>query len=144
MHIIAVLLQPSKVNPLTAKYFNELSFFLLILFSKFSSHTLCIAFGLWFNLLGIIVFLISQPYPTRFQWNLSYPLHYAELLQTVLYIRRCNLPPASHPPTYPHHPPHPHHPSAPTTYPTPSRPSTPYMYNPWYYSGCETSWCYNI
>ena len=52
--------------------------------SSFSLHTLALACGLWFNLFDIIVFPISQPYPTRFQSNLSYSLHYAYSTSTVI------------------------------------------------------------
>ena len=55
---ITVLLRASKVNPLTAKYFNWQSFF-------YFPHFLCTP--LWFNLFGsyILVFLIrmsAMPY----------------------------------------------------------------------------------
>ena len=55
------------------KIFNWQSFFFL----RFHRTPLAWACGLWFNLFGILVFLISQPYPTIFQCNLNYPLHYA-------------------------------------------------------------------
>ena len=58
------LLQASKVDPLTAKYFNWQSFFKIFVF--FACTPLAWAYGLWFKLFRILV-LISQPYPTRFQ-----------------------------------------------------------------------------
>ena len=71
---VTVLQQPFKIDPFTAKHFNKISFFSN---SLFSSHTLAWACSLWFNLFCMLVFLISQPCPTRFQWNLCYTLPYA-------------------------------------------------------------------
>ena len=87
---ITVLLQASKVNPLTATYCNRQSFS-----SSFSSHTQAWACGLWFNLFDIFIFLISQPYPIRFQWNLSYPLQYAYPTSTAIFrlILLCSITP---------------------------------------------------
>ena len=59
-------------------------FFLIPFLFIFFSHP-CMACGLWLNLFGIIVFLISQPYPTKFQWNLSYPLKYAYSTCTAIF-----------------------------------------------------------
>ena len=58
---VTVLLQASKIDPLAAKYFDHVSFFL------FSSYTPSIGLRFVVNLFGIIVVPISQPYPTRFQ-----------------------------------------------------------------------------
>ena len=79
---VTVLLHCSKVDPLTVKHFNWQS--LLILF-YFLCTPLSLACSLWFNLFGILVFLMSQPYPTRFTWNLSYPLHYAYSKSTAIF-----------------------------------------------------------
>ena len=62
---VTVLLQASKVDPLTTKYFKWQSFYFL--FSLISLHTLAWACGLWFNLFGILLFLICQPRLTSFQ-----------------------------------------------------------------------------
>ena len=77
---VTILPQPFKVDPFTAKYFNQILFFSN---SLFSSHTLAWACCLWFNLFGMLVFLISQPYLTRFQWNLCYTLPYAYSTSTT-------------------------------------------------------------
>ena len=84
---ITVLLQASKIDPLTAKYSTRFCFL------NFLCTPLALVCGLWFNLFGIIVFPIFQPYPTRFQWNLSYLLYctysdlscYVTLLNSILY-----------------------------------------------------------
>ena len=81
---VTVLLQPSIINRLTAKYFNWQSFF-----SLFSSHTLWPPWmGLWFvdSLFGILVFLISQPCPYIFWWNLCYYFLYVSSTSTTIYI----------------------------------------------------------
>ena len=77
---------------LTAKYFNWQSFFY---FLRFLRTPLAWACGLWFNLFGILVFLISQPYRTRFQCNLNYLLHYAHSTSTAIFrlIRLCSFTP---------------------------------------------------
>ena len=77
---VIVLLQASKIDPLTAKYFDWQSFF-----SSFSSHTLAWACGLWFNLFGIIVFPICQPCLTSIQWNLTCLLLYAYSTSTATF-----------------------------------------------------------
>ena len=62
------------------RLFNHKIFNCVVFSNLFSSHTLdpcewtC---SLWFNLFGMLVFLISQPCLTRFHWNLRHPLPYA-------------------------------------------------------------------
>ena len=73
---VTVLLQPSKVNRLATQYFNWELFF-LIYFLRTPVGPCEWACGLWINLFGMFVFLISQSCLTRFQWNLCYPLPYA-------------------------------------------------------------------
>ena len=89
--IITVLLQPISLS-FNRKYFNRQSFFSSKSFSFiFFAHPL---HGLRF-VVCIIIFLISQLYPTRFQWNLSYPLHYTYSTSTAIFrlILVCNITP---------------------------------------------------
>ena len=74
---VHVLLQASKVDPLTAKYFNWQS-----VFFYFLRTPLAWACGLWF---GIVVFPICQPCLTIFQWNVSYLLLYAYSTSTGIF-----------------------------------------------------------
>ena len=94
---VTVLVQASKINPLTAKYFIWQLFFSLI--SSFSLHSLAWGCGLWFNLFGIVVFSICQPCPLVFSetWATIYFMQtlqvqqfldlscYITLLHSVLY-----------------------------------------------------------
>ena len=61
IHIVTVLLQPFKVDPFTAKYFNKISFFSNSnYYDLFSSHTLWPrewACGLWIVYLVYLFFL---------------------------------------------------------------------------------------
>ena len=60
---VTVLLQPFKVDPFTAKYYTKISFFLILIhyFLRTPFGPREWACGLWINLFGILVFLISQP-----------------------------------------------------------------------------------
>ena len=81
---VTVLLQPSTVDRLTAKYFNwQPFFFLYFLHTPFGPHEW--ACGLWINLFGILVSLISQLCLTRFQLNLCYPFPYAYSTSTAIF-----------------------------------------------------------
>ena len=82
IHWVTVLLQASKVNLLTAKCLTSSCFFLLILFLFYFLRTPLVVCGLIYS---VLVFLISQPYATRFQWNLSYPLYYAYSTSTGIF-----------------------------------------------------------
>ena len=54
------------------------------LFSFFIAHFALLC-SLSFNLLSMLVFLISQPCLTRFQWDLFYPLPYAHSTSLIIF-----------------------------------------------------------
>ena len=88
--IVTALLQPFKVDPFTAKYFTKILFFLILILMH---YFLCTPFGpcewacgLWISLFNILVFLLSQPCLTRFQWNWYYLLPYAYSTSTAIFL----------------------------------------------------------
>ena len=68
--------------PIVPRKLQNFSTLYNLQYTVFSSAWTC---SLWFNLFGMLVFLISQPYTHVLQRNLYYPLPYAYSTNTAIY-----------------------------------------------------------